>query len=101
MTLLSSFLAAGVVLLLAAVAGVWTHRLSQVTADGLSALAFALIGIGRVMDSPTSTAVEAATAAYFAYHWWNGRDGDGGAGRRLRDSIRRFTATRRTAPATG
>ncbi|WP_031106435.1 hypothetical protein [Streptomyces sp. NRRL S-146] len=87
--------------MLTSVAGVWTRRIPIGTADGLSALGFALIATGRSGEGAVHVAVNAAVAAYFAYHWWNGRDGGGGPRRRLRDSVRRFAATRRTAPTSG
>lgn len=86
--------------MLISVAGVWTCRISIGTADGLSALGFALIAIGWSGEGAAYVVVNSAVAAYFAYHWWNGRGG-GGPRRRLRDSVRRFAATRRTAPASG
>ncbi|MFC9818005.1 hypothetical protein ACFVJM_38820 [Streptomyces virginiae] len=84
--------------MLTSVAGVWTRRIPVGTADGLSALGFTLIAIGRSGEGAAYVAVNSAAAAYFAYRWWNGRDG-GGPRRRLRDSVRRFAAARRTAPA--
>ncbi|MGP3750071.1 hypothetical protein [Streptomyces sp. IBSNAI001] len=88
--------------MLTSVAGVWTRRIPIGTADGLSALGFTLIAIGRSGEGAAYVAVNAAVAAYFAYHWWNGRGGGGGGPRRrLRDSVRRFAAARRTAPASG
>ena len=82
-------------------AGVWTRRIPIGTADGLSALGFALIAIGRSGEGTVPVVVNSAVAVYFAYHWWNGSDGGGGTRRRLRDSARRFTATRRTGPVSG
>lgn len=87
--------------MLTSVAGIWTRRIPVGTADGLSALGFTLIAIGRSGEGTAYVAVNSAAAAYFAYHWWNGRDGGGGPRRRLRDSVRRFAAARRTAPAFG
>ncbi|WP_228983429.1 hypothetical protein [Streptomyces sp. DH12] len=86
--------------MLTSVAGVWTRRISIGTADGLSALGFALIAMGRSSEGAVYVAVNAAATAYFTYHWWNGRNGGDGPRRRLRERIRRFTATRRTAAVT-
>lgn len=100
-TELNAFSAAGAALILVAVAGVLTHRVVTGTADGLSALGFALIAVGRIGDAPGSAVLNSALAAYFAYRWWNGQDGDDGPRRRLRRYLRRFTAVRRAAPSHG
>jgi hypothetical protein len=92
--------AVGLGIVFCAVAGVLTRRLSTGTADGLSALGWALAAIGRMNEPPLLVAVvDCALAAYFAYYWWNGRGGDGGRRRRLCTRVRRFLERRRAAPA--
>ncbi|MFJ3366418.1 hypothetical protein [Streptomyces anthocyanicus] len=93
--------AIGFGIVLYAVAGVLTNRLPTGAADGLSALGFALIALGRMNESPLSTVVNSALAAHFAHRWWNGRDDQDGPRRRLRTGMRRFVGRRRTAPSHG
>ncbi|MGW1039568.1 hypothetical protein [Streptomyces sp. bgisy153] len=93
--------ATGLGIVLCTVAGVLTDRLPIGPADGLVALGFSLIAVGRMDESPLAAVVNSALAAYFAYRWWNGRDGQGGPRRRLRAGFRRFVGRRRTAPSHG
>ncbi|MFE4832965.1 hypothetical protein [Streptomyces sp. NPDC056672] len=93
--------AIGLGIVLFTVAGVLTDRLPIGTADGLTALGFALIAVGCMDESPLSGVVNSALAAHFAYRWWNGRDDQGGPRCRLRAGLRRFVGRRRTAPSHG
>ncbi len=93
--------ATGLGIVLCTVAGVLTDRLPIGPADGLVALGFSLIAVGRMDESPLAAVVNSALAAYFAYRWWNGRDGQGGPRRRLRAGFRRFVGRRRAAPSHG
>ncbi|MER6684533.1 hypothetical protein [Streptomyces olivaceoviridis] len=91
----------GLGIVLVTAAGVLTDRLPSGPADGLSALGNSLIAVGFMDELPLVAVVNSALAAYFAYHWWNGRDGQGGPRRRLRAGFRHFVGRRRTAPSHG
>ncbi|MGW0846796.1 hypothetical protein ACWD26_43120 [Streptomyces sp. NPDC002787] len=91
----------GVGILIVVLAGSLTRRISIQTGDGLLAVGFALIAVGRMAEDPVPAVVNSGLAAYFAYQWWNGRDDQGGPRRRLRAGLRRFVGRRRTAPAHG
>lgn len=93
--------AIGLGIVLFTVAGVLTDRLPFGTADGLTALGFALIAVGRMDESSLSAVVNSAVAAHFAYRWWNGRGGLGGPRRRLRTNLRRFGGRHRNAMSHG
>ncbi|WP_432041077.1 hypothetical protein [Streptomyces chartreusis] len=93
--------ATGLGILLCTAAGALTGRLAVGPGDGLAALGFALIAVGRMDEAPPAAVVNTALAAYFAYRWWNGRDDQGGTRRRLREGLRHFTGRRRTAPSHG
>jgi apolipoprotein N-acyltransferase len=79
--------------------GCATGRLPYWRSSGLYALANALCLLADVLAHDRVIApVNGAVCVWAAFAWWKGGGGDG-TKRRLRSLARKFTPTRRTAPA--
>lgn len=91
--------AAGMAIMLLALAARMIRWISDTTAYGLIALSQLAVCIGGFVTRNTLAAsISGAAAGYLAWHWWNG-GGGGKTKRRLRQWAGRFNGVRRTAPA--
>ncbi|MFJ4418241.1 hypothetical protein [Streptomyces sp. NPDC088925] len=90
---------AGIGLLVIGLAAQLTHRVQEYAARGLLALGCGASTLAGALNGGSIwTYLNAALTAWHAYAWWTGGGGDN-TRRRLRETARRFTPVRRTAPA--